>query len=36
VLGKMGHTERNGRNISKNVPGNYDMLLFKAGVEYFK
>jgi len=36
VLGKMGHTERTGLNIAKNVPGNYEMLLFSSGVEYFK
>ncbi|MDD6203680.1 MAG: phosphoribosylformylglycinamidine synthase [Firmicutes bacterium] len=36
VLGKMGHTERAGRNIAKNVPGSYDMQLFKSGVKYFK
>ncbi len=35
VLGKMGHTERCGENIAKNVPGNKYQPLFKAGVEYF-
>lgn len=36
VMGKMGHTERTGRNIMKNVPGRYDMKLFEAGCNYFK
>lgn len=36
VLGKMGHSERIGKNIAMNVPGNKDQQLFKAGVEYFK
>ena len=40
VFGKMGHSERIGDRIYdglyKNVPGNYDMQIFKAAVEYFK
>lgn len=36
VLGKMGHSERIGDNLYKNVDGNYDMRIFKSGVEYFK
>ena len=35
VLGKMGHTERRGTHIAKNLPGNKHQALFKAGVEYF-
>jgi phosphoribosylformylglycinamidine synthase len=35
VLGKMGHTERRGTNVAKNIPGNKHQPLFKAGVEYF-
>lgn len=35
VLGKMGHSERIGTNICKNVPGVKDQLIFKSGVEYF-
>ncbi len=35
VLGKMGHTERRGTNVAKNVPGNKHQPLFKAGIEYF-
>ena len=36
VLGKMGHSERTGRNLYKNVPGEFDMKLFRSAVEYFK
>lgn len=35
VFGKMGHSERVGSNLYKNVPGIKDQQLFKAGVEYF-
>ncbi|HYE80935.1 MAG TPA: phosphoribosylformylglycinamidine synthase [Clostridia bacterium] len=35
ILGKMGHSERIGENIGKNVPGNKDQMIFAAGVEYF-
>ena len=36
VLGKMGHSERIGEGLYKNVEGSYDMLMFKSAVEYFK
>jgi len=36
VLGKMGHSERWQHGLYKNVPGEYDMKLFKSAVEYFK
>ncbi len=36
IFGKMGHSERQGSFVHKNVPGNKDQLLFKAGVDYFK
>ena len=36
VLGKMGHSERIGPNLYRNVPGNYDMGLFRSAVRYFK
>ena len=36
INGKMGHSERIGKNLYKNVCGNYDMKLFEAAVEYFK
>jgi len=35
ILGKMGHSERVGRNLFKNVPGEYDMRIFESGVRYF-
>jgi phosphoribosylformylglycinamidine synthase len=36
VLGKMGHSERIGAGLYRNVPGQYDMGLFESAVEYFK
>ncbi len=36
VFGKMGHSERIGKNLYKNVAGNYDMKIFESGVRYFK
>jgi len=36
VLGKMGHSERIGENLYKNVEGNFDMKIFESGVRYFK
>ena len=36
VFGKMGHAERIGGSLYRNVPGQYDMQLFKSAVEYFK
>lgn len=36
VLGKMGHSERIGEGLYKNVAGRYEMSLFDAAVEYFK
>jgi len=35
VLGKMGHSERRGNNVGKNIPGNKNQPLFAAGVDYF-
>ena len=35
VLGKMGHSERIGANLYKNVQGNYDMGMFLSAVKYF-
>jgi phosphoribosylformylglycinamidine synthase len=32
----MGHSERIGNNVAKNITGQKDQKLFKAGVEYFK
>ncbi|APM38664.1 phosphoribosylformylglycinamidine synthase [Clostridium kluyveri] len=36
ILGKMGHSERIGENVFKNIPGEKDQKLFEAGVNYFK
>ncbi len=36
VLGKMGHSERIGENLYKNIEGNFDMKIFESGVKYFK
>ena len=36
VFGKMGHSERKGSGLYKNVPGNYDIRMFEAAVKYFK
>lgn len=36
VLGKMGHSERIGSGLYKNVPGEYDIKLFEGAAEYFK
>jgi phosphoribosylformylglycinamidine synthase len=36
VFGKMGHSERRGYGLYKNVPGNYDIKMFESAVKYFK
>ena len=35
VFGKMGHSERTGDNLYKNVDGEFDMKIFESGVKYF-
>ena len=35
VLGKMGHAERVGEGLYRNVPGNYDLHLFESAKDYF-
>ncbi|MBQ7960017.1 MAG: phosphoribosylformylglycinamidine synthase [Clostridia bacterium] len=35
VLGKMGHSERWGYGLYKNVEGNFDIGMFKSAVEYY-
>lgn len=35
VLGKMGHSERAGEGLYKNIPGNKFQPLFEGGVDYF-
>ncbi|MBQ4131411.1 MAG: phosphoribosylformylglycinamidine synthase [Clostridia bacterium] len=36
VLGKMGHSERVGDNLYRNVEGNYNLGLFDSAFEYYK
>ncbi|MBN1309066.1 MAG: phosphoribosylformylglycinamidine synthase [Chitinispirillaceae bacterium] len=35
VFGKMGHSERRGKSVARNIYGDKDQLIFEAGVEYF-
>ena len=35
IFGKMGHSERIGEYVAKNIYGDKDQKLFEAGVEYF-
>jgi phosphoribosylformylglycinamidine synthase len=35
ILGKMGHSERSGRLVHVNIPGNRHQKIFEAGVVYF-
>ncbi len=35
IFGKMGHSERIGSNVAKNIHGNKNQQLFEAGIEYF-
>ena len=35
VLGKMGHSERIGKYVAGNIPGNKDQMIFESGVRYF-
>ena len=36
VFGKMGHSERTGNGLYKNVLGEYDIKMFASAVKYFK
>lgn len=36
IFGKMGHSERIGKNVAINIYGDKDQKLFKSGVNYFK
>ena len=36
IIGKMGHSERQGEHRYKNIYGAMDQKLFEAGVNYFK
>lgn len=35
VFGKMGHAERKGLGLYKNIPGNFDYKMFESAVSYF-
>lgn len=35
ILGKMGHSERIGNGLYKNIEGSFEQNLFKSGVSYF-
>ncbi|MDO4961045.1 MAG: phosphoribosylformylglycinamidine synthase [Eubacteriales bacterium] len=35
VFGKMGHAERIGSGLYRNVPGEYDLKMFRSAVKYF-
>ena len=36
ALGKMGHAERKGKGLYRNVPGEFDMKMFESAVQYFR
>lgn len=36
VFGKMGHSERIGSNVARNITGDKDQHIFEAGVNYFR
>ena len=36
IFGKMGHSERIGSGLYRNVPGEYFMNMFESGIRYFK
>ena len=36
VFGKMGHAERIAKGLYKNVPGDYDLGMFRSAVRFFK
>ncbi|MEG1381111.1 MAG: phosphoribosylformylglycinamidine synthase [Ruthenibacterium sp.] len=36
IFGKMGHSERSGAQLYKNVEGNKDQKIFESGIAYFK
>ncbi|MCR5781494.1 MAG: phosphoribosylformylglycinamidine synthase subunit PurQ, partial [Clostridia bacterium] len=35
VFGNMGHSERTGKNLYKNIPGSFDIRMFEAAVKFF-
>jgi phosphoribosylformylglycinamidine synthase len=36
VFGKMGHSERKGKCVAKNIAGNMDQRIFESGVAFFR
>jgi len=36
VFGKMAHSERTGEGLLKNIPGDKEQHIFRAGVDYFR
>jgi phosphoribosylformylglycinamidine synthase len=36
IFGKMGHSERIGKNLYKNISGNMNQNIFESGIAYFK
>jgi phosphoribosylformylglycinamidine synthase len=36
VFGKMGHAERCGKDLYRNIPGNFTMEIFESAVDYYK
>ena len=36
VIGKMGHSERVGKYLYRNVPGRFELGMFRSAVKYFK
>ena len=36
VFGKMGHSERSGEDLYRNVPGNKFQPIFQGGMDYYK
>ncbi len=35
IYGRMAHPERKGSHVAKNIPGNKETAIFRAGVRYF-
>ena len=36
IFGKMGHSERKGKNVYKNIYGNKEQNIFRNGIKFFK
>ncbi|MCU0237206.1 MAG: phosphoribosylformylglycinamidine synthase [Acidobacteria bacterium] len=36
ILGKMGHSDRTGKHVLQNVPGDMDQKIFASGIKYFR